>query len=236
MLLSTPLEEVPEYVSKLVLKLRNWANGTAARFAAPVYLVGSSLRDEVTRDTDLVVVLDEEMFVARYGETARWMSLSSNPNWDEGSLRLAADQIKLGAYVVRAYKLNVDLKIQCGGEWLKHLGHDVKPRVRIDAIDLDAARTALSSMVEAYRLGMQQGYQEAASLCVDDVAMAHFKDRDYDECLTWLSRRLRESGKVESNHTTVVLPTTLLQGALVADESIAGLTLLRELRKMFGLE
>jgi hypothetical protein len=47
--------------------MEQWANQIAARFNAPVYLVGSSLHEPKPRDTDVVVILPDKIFYTRYG-------------------------------------------------------------------------------------------------------------------------------------------------------------------------
>jgi hypothetical protein len=109
--------------------LQGWANQMAARFGAPVYLVGSSLTEVQPRDVDIVIILPLDDFVARYGNSPDWKWHTLEPGWDDGSLRWAADVAKLGAFCSRVHKLNVDLKITPPVDW-----HKGKPRLRLDRV------------------------------------------------------------------------------------------------------
>lgn len=113
----------------LAVVLEGWANQTAARFCAPVYLVGSALVETHPRDVDLVIILPLEDFVARYGDPTEWRWQSLMPEWSDGSLRWAADVAKLGGFCSRVHKLNIDLKIQPRNNW-----HAGKARMRLDKI------------------------------------------------------------------------------------------------------
>jgi hypothetical protein len=59
---------LPSAASWVVPKLGSWPNQMWARFGgAPVYLVGSALAKPHPRDIDLVIVLEDGVFAARYG-------------------------------------------------------------------------------------------------------------------------------------------------------------------------
>jgi hypothetical protein len=48
-------------------KLKSWARHMAARYNAPVYLVGSTLHSPTPRDCDIRIVVVDHYFAARYG-------------------------------------------------------------------------------------------------------------------------------------------------------------------------
>lgn len=90
--------------------LRGWANQVAARFAAPVYLVGSALFEEDPRDVDIVVILPDAAFAARYESCGDFQALGSQVS--EGARRWAADVAKIGGQLALFHRMNVDFKIQ----------------------------------------------------------------------------------------------------------------------------
>jgi hypothetical protein len=64
------------------VKLRRFAQYMAARFNAPVYLVGSALRKANPRDIDVRIVLSEKHFKARYGQTHNdWLREGPSQAW-----------------------------------------------------------------------------------------------------------------------------------------------------------
>lgn len=100
---------------EVVEKLRPWANMIAARFGAPVYLVGSALdQGSDARDVDVVVVLPSDEFYARYPGAANYQS--TGHAWRPGDIRWGNDCAKLGAYAGRATGFNVDFKVQASWE------------------------------------------------------------------------------------------------------------------------
>ena len=118
----------------LEVQLRGWANQIAARFGAPVYLIGSSLTEDHPRDVDIVVILQDIDFNARYGSDWDWQTML--PDWSEGALRWAADCAKLAQRVARAYNINVDFKVQ-PETFARH--RENKPRLRLDRVGVPEA-------------------------------------------------------------------------------------------------
>lgn len=100
--------------------LRAWANQIAARFNAPVYLVGSALREAKPRDIDIRVVVPDDAFVARYGISATDPFLLGPDDGGDAVRRYWTDVAKLGAFCVRHHAvsanggagLNVDFQVQ----------------------------------------------------------------------------------------------------------------------------
>lgn len=133
----------------LRLCLRGWANQMAARFGAPVYLVGSALDDPNARDIDIRIVLPDEDFAARYGDVCDFMVEGWSPEWGEGRKRWGADMAKLSRDVVlwggralhligrsplnKLHGFNVDLKVE--PESVARAYAD-RPRERLDALNL----------------------------------------------------------------------------------------------------
>ena len=107
------------HVDRLQMQLASFAGNTAARFCAPVYLVGSALDRADTRDVDVRVVLSDEQFEARgYGLPTKWPSQCQ---------RWIDDVAKLSAQVVADTRLNVDFQIQ-SNSWAEIFYGD-KPRL-----------------------------------------------------------------------------------------------------------
>ncbi len=117
----------------VVQLLRGWANQIAARFNAPVYLVGSALREARPRDIDVRVVLSDEQFVGRYGIAATApYHLGLNDGGEP--LRLFwRDVAKLGDWCARHHGLNIDFQIQSDALAGKYSGMQ---RLRIDTLDV----------------------------------------------------------------------------------------------------
>lgn len=112
-------------------KLRPWANLVSARFGAPVYLVGSALREKWPRDIDVRVILPADDYVARYGS---WLDRKdvSLVRWPIGARRWAADCGKQNRYVAKVHGLNVDFQIHHEQEAEKE---EANPRVRLDEVE-----------------------------------------------------------------------------------------------------
>ena len=58
------------------IKLREWANVASQEIGYPIYLVGSTLHNEMPRDFDIVLEIPQKEFEERFGE------LTEN-NWKE---------------------------------------------------------------------------------------------------------------------------------------------------------
>lgn len=75
------------------VKLRRFGAYMAARFNAPVYLVGSALRKSHPRDIDVRVVLTEEHFKARYGiDSDGWLQEGPSQKWIDEVGKFCADE------------------------------------------------------------------------------------------------------------------------------------------------
>lgn len=99
------------------LRALTYANALSARhFGAPVYLVGSAVWNPDPRDLDVVVVLDDELFVACYGEQAdvasKWddtaLAVWRTPMWRRWARDCAKTSTKMTLFCRRA----VDFKTQ----------------------------------------------------------------------------------------------------------------------------
>jgi len=88
-----------------VMRLQFWAPWIAARFAAPVYLVGSAVRKPMkARDIDVWVILPDSAFAARYRQKAtEWARLPCQ-KWID-------DVAKIAGGTAFNYKINLDLKV-----------------------------------------------------------------------------------------------------------------------------
>jgi hypothetical protein len=127
------MHETPdERVRRLKLQLHGWACQIAIRFGAPVYLHGSVLDSDEPRDVDVSVVLPDAQFEARYGSVAQWDTDRWATEMSAVTQRVASDQVKLGAWMVTAYRLNVDFKIVPASHITAK--HADKPRVRLDTV------------------------------------------------------------------------------------------------------
>lgn len=112
---------------RLYDRLRRAANSLSARYyGAPVYLVGSALTDEDPRDLDVVVVVEEELFLAMYagpGETYQtWIDGWSQAEPPAVWRRWARDGAKQGAMLTRILAHSVDFKVQALTETRNHTG------------------------------------------------------------------------------------------------------------------
>lgn len=156
-------------------RLEGWANQIAGKLGAPVYLVGSALREKYVRDVDVVVILSQEDFVARYGPPETWMFHHFLPNWSDGSLRWATEIAKVGAEASRNTSLNIDFKIQP----LRHAisMYSDRPRLRLDKLDIPEVIPAAGDKVIGFAVhevvvegnyGNNPG-EERCSSCGDNV-------------------------------------------------------------------
>lgn len=137
----------------LRLVLRGWANMMAARFGAPVWLVGSALTDPNARDIDVRIVLSDEAFEARYGDLHDFAREGWSPAWGPGRRRWGEDMAKLGRdallnggrmlWTIGREPLNklggLNLDFQVEAETFARAYRD-KPRERLDTLDLETPR------------------------------------------------------------------------------------------------
>lgn len=128
---AAPTATLDEAVEAIRLRLAGWANQLAARFAAPVYLVGSALTTTSPRDIDVRVVLDDDAFEARYGVSAAEWAREMWGTWSAGSLRWGADMAKLNAQAVKAFAWNLDVQVH---PEIAAVRHADCPRLRLDAL------------------------------------------------------------------------------------------------------
>jgi hypothetical protein len=136
----------------LRLCLRGWANMMAARFGAPVWLVGSALTDPSARDIDVRIELPDDVFAARYGDVFDFNREGWSPAWGPGRRRWGEDMAKLSRdallnggrslWVVGREPLNklggLNLDFQVQPELLARAYAD-KPRERLDELDPETA-------------------------------------------------------------------------------------------------
>jgi hypothetical protein len=102
----------PPAVVGLGPRLLPWARQIALRFGRPVWLVGSALELPDPRDVDVRVLLNDEEFLARYGDPAEWHKGLWFPNRKDGSLRYAADMWDLSREASLVLGLNIDFQVQ----------------------------------------------------------------------------------------------------------------------------
>lgn len=103
--------------------LRNWADRMAARFAAPVLLVGSAVYTDNPRDIDVRIVLADDQFAARYGSVEEWRYARPGELW-------VRDVAKLTEDAVRRLRINLDLQVVPQSEAAMHTG---LPRILLAA-------------------------------------------------------------------------------------------------------
>jgi hypothetical protein len=132
-------EPAPWWLAQI---LRPWANQIAARFAAPVYLVGSALREEYPRDVDIRIVLTDADFVQRYGISADephriGPHATHSPDYRRLCERYWTDIAKLGAWASRNHSrgLNFDVQVQSDSLAVPFVLHE---RMRLDDVPLPA--------------------------------------------------------------------------------------------------
>lgn len=113
--------------------LRGWANQIAARYAHPVYLVGSALTEEAPRDHDVVVVLPDELFRNRFGGSySDCVRLGPVPPGGPQDI-WAREVAKITLQAMRYHPgARIDFKVQ------DESGAPEGGRLRIDAVDLEA--------------------------------------------------------------------------------------------------
>lgn len=124
----TALSHIPPGI---VSRLRRWTNTIAAHYYAPVYVVGSALRDWPVRDVDIVIELSDERFEARY---------AMNPEQAESQILWGISGAELWAWSADCYKksehgsqllaLSIDFKVLPISFCQRH--HANKPKFRLD--------------------------------------------------------------------------------------------------------
>ncbi len=118
--------------SQKLLVLKRWANGIAAYYGVPVYLVGSALRESNhdPRDWDIRCCLPNYDFMVRYGSAEEWVAEGISGNWTRTRWRWSADCVKQTKHAWRATgALNVDFQTQPISEWERF---NNEPRLRLD--------------------------------------------------------------------------------------------------------
>ncbi|HET8777990.1 MAG TPA: hypothetical protein VFN76_10055 [Candidatus Limnocylindria bacterium] len=106
------------------VKLRRFAFYMAARFNAPVYLVGSALRKAHPRDIDVRVTVTEEHFRARYGcDSKDWLVEGPSQRWVD-------DMAHFSDQLAREQRLNVDFQVYPARHAIQYRG---QPRVLLAA-------------------------------------------------------------------------------------------------------
>lgn len=127
---------IPPGLPETPCVLRAWAFASAlsARYyGAPVYLVGGALTDPDPRDLDIVVPLDDELFVACYGDegdvATGWANAVRGANPPPMWRRWARDCAKTSRQMTLFCRRAVDFKVQPECYFAIHEG---LPRVRLD--------------------------------------------------------------------------------------------------------
>lgn len=120
--------------------LRGWANQIAARYGHPVYLVGSALTEEHPRDVDVVCILPDDEFFARFGcdwTATNLLGSIGGVDVEHGS-RWYAEVAKLSRYATKVHgngRTNIDFKVQ-STSW--QLAREAGKRMlRIDTVALE---------------------------------------------------------------------------------------------------
>lgn len=102
------------------VKMRRFAAYMAARFNAPVYLVGSALHKANPRDIDIRVVISDEHFKARYGiDSNGWLRDGPPQPWIDEMGKFCEQETTL-------QRLPVDFQVYPARHAMQFLG---KPRV-----------------------------------------------------------------------------------------------------------
>lgn len=109
---------------RITSALRAWADCLAARFSAPVLLVGSAVTCDDPRDVDIRVILPDDQFEFRYGTSVEeWLHSRPGPLW-------VRDVAKLNEDGVHRLRVNLDLQIVPASEASEHIG---RPRILLAA-------------------------------------------------------------------------------------------------------
>lgn len=177
------------------MTLDQYARQLAARFGAPVWLVGSALTDPGgARDVDLRVVISDRQFTARYGDLRKWGDGETRQALIDDSAHFAADAVdKLG--------LNVDLQI-----WPHSRAAAAFPEERRRVLALPRAHNA-GPLLHAFAVAevgkpLAWGETDCASL-VRRGHLVYFGTDLYEGLPSWTTltgarRALAATGGVES--------------------------------------
>lgn len=128
----------PKGLPKQLLEYAGWmmlaryANGLAAFYSAPVYLVGGALKpgNSDPRDYDIRVILPDSEFRRRYGDPERWKEEGSSGNYSALRWRWSDDCVHKTRQGWRDTRLNIDFQVY-PASWDKMLYAD-KRKLRID--------------------------------------------------------------------------------------------------------
>jgi len=119
-----------EWVVGFVLRFKRNANSLAARYGAPVFLVGGAVRcDEKPRDYDVRVVLGDGEFRRLFGDFNKERDADSQMNSAE--ILRAYDCLKQSRIASGRMKCCIDIQIQHESEVEAY--KDL-PRVRLDGL------------------------------------------------------------------------------------------------------
>lgn len=93
--------------------LCRYANGLAAFYGAPVYLVGGALRrgNDDPRDYDIRVILPDAEFTRRYGDPERWAEEGSSGNYSRIRWRWSDDCVHKTRIGWKDTRLNIDFQV-----------------------------------------------------------------------------------------------------------------------------
>lgn len=127
-----PLMVAP-FVEELASKLEGWADQIFARYGFPVYLVGSALTEQEPRDVDVIVLMPNDDWEARWGpiteyKIARW-SLKNKDWFMDTHRKFCTDMGKLSARAARILGMNIDFRVQ------PKCDCQDGPRLRLDKCD-----------------------------------------------------------------------------------------------------
>lgn len=133
-------EQAPPY-DIFATRFRRNANSLAARYGAPVLLVGGALIDEEPRDYDVRIVLSNSTFRRFYGGT----SIDERPetaafDYEPWEWRRAYDCLKQSRILMGRMMVSIDLQIQSVDEAKRYEG---QRSIRLDtapAYVLEAGR------------------------------------------------------------------------------------------------
>jgi hypothetical protein len=114
--------------------LVRWANFIYGYYGAPIYLVGSALRDDNAdpRDWDIRCRLSNERFRAMFGEPAEWMDEQRSGIWTRVSFRWSDEMVKRTQNGWRHTKLNIDFQAYPPDKWRQFT---LAARLRLDTRD-----------------------------------------------------------------------------------------------------
>jgi hypothetical protein len=127
-------EAIEASVDDLIAKLGPWARHMAARYNAPVYLIGSTLHSPTPRDCDVRIVVSDPSFVARYGNNTeyretrersalrdRGITASDHVLWnEEGPTQAWVDDVaKFNDHLSCALKRNMDVQVVPESWWMR---------------------------------------------------------------------------------------------------------------------